>query len=445
MTAGQASSRGGEVRRTALEVSLSIRTILLVAGVVAIAWALASIASVLLVIFVSMFSIAVLSPVVTAMERRLGWSRRLSATVLVLAIVIVLGAVVLVVVQAVVDAVREFSDDLPQIVDEVRRSDLGSFVNGGSDSLDTLAQHTSEITSGVAKVSGGVADVGVSAFGAVTLVFSVIFLTLFGLMDEGRLREWIGRLLYRGERERFLQVTDRIVQTTSRYMLGNLAISVVCGTVYGITAVILDVPYPLALAVIAAILDLIPSIGATIAGVIVAIVAALGRPWSLGRLPDRDRRLPADRELHPAADDHRKGGPDLRLHGARQRARVRSALRAHRRDHRRAARGGAPDRRRGAHCRQESSHRRRGRRRVGGFPPPGHFPGSTRCGQRQTRARLRRRPEASRQRRRPAWQRPGSDARDSPIVNSNERRRKWLRSTTSSSSSSRTRARRTRR
>ena len=47
----------------------------------------------------------------------------------------------------------------------------------------------------------------------------------------------------------------------------------VCGTVYGVTAVILDVPYPLALAVIAGILDLIPSIGATIAGIIVALVA----------------------------------------------------------------------------------------------------------------------------------------------------------------------------
>ena len=127
---------------------MSIRTILLVAGVVAIAWALASIASVLLVIFVSVFSIAVLSPVVTAMERRLGWSRGLCSAVLVLAIVIVLGAVVLVVVQAIVGAVREFSDDLPRIVDEARRSDLGSFINGGSDSLDTLAQHAGEITSG---------------------------------------------------------------------------------------------------------------------------------------------------------------------------------------------------------------------------------------------------------------------------------------------------------
>jgi predicted PurR-regulated permease PerM len=56
-------------------------------------------------------------------------------------------------------------------------------------------------------------------------------------------------------------------------MLGNIAISVVCGTVYGVTAVILGVPYPLALAVIAGILDLIPNIGATIAGVIVGLAA----------------------------------------------------------------------------------------------------------------------------------------------------------------------------
>jgi predicted PurR-regulated permease PerM len=273
MIAAESGSRGGERARTGLEVSVSIRTILLVAGVVAIAWALASIASVLLVIFVSVFSIAVLSPVVTVMERRLGWSRGLCSAVLVLGIVVGIGAVVLVVVQATVGAVRDFSADLPRIVDEARQSDLGSFINGGSNSLDTLSQHAGEITGGVVKVSGGVADVGVSAFGAMTLLFSVLFLTLFGLVDAPRVRDWIGGLLYRGERERFLRVTDRIVQTTSRYMLGNLAISVICGTVYGVTAAILDVPYPLALAVIAGVLDLIPSIGATIAGVIVGIAA----------------------------------------------------------------------------------------------------------------------------------------------------------------------------
>ena len=74
-------------------------------------------------------------------------------------------------------------------------------------------------------------------------------------------------------RARYLDVTDRIIHTTSRYMLGNLAISVVCGTVYGVTAEILGLPYPLALALIGWILDLIPTIGATIAGIVIAIVA----------------------------------------------------------------------------------------------------------------------------------------------------------------------------
>jgi predicted PurR-regulated permease PerM len=272
--AGSSSSRaGGGTGRRNIEISVSIRTILLIAGAVAIAWAVASIANVLLLVFVSVFNVAVLSPVVKAMQRRFGWSGGRCAAVLVLGVVVVIAAVVLVLAQAIAGAVRGFSHDLPQIVGTVRDSDLGAFINGGSGSLDTLRQHASEITHGVGEVSGGVAHIGVSAVGAITLVFSVIFLTLFGLVDEPRVRDWIGGLLYRDARDRYLEVTDRIVQTTSRYMLGNLAISVVCGTVYGITAAILGLPYPLAIAVIAGILDLIPTIGATIAGVITGIVA----------------------------------------------------------------------------------------------------------------------------------------------------------------------------
>ncbi len=268
-----ASEPSTETGRPKVEITISIQTVLLVAGTAAIAWALASIRNALLVILVSVFGVAVLSPVVTFMERRLGWRRGLCAAVLVLGIVIVMGAVVLVLVQAISDTVRGFSSDLPQIVDKVRHSDLGRSINHGSDSLDTLRTHMADITGGVGKLSGGVTHVGVSALGAVTLVFSVIFLTLFGLIDEPHARDWIGGLLYRDKRERFLRVTDQVIHTTSRYMLGNLAISLVCGTVYGVTAVILGLPYPLALAVIAAILDLVPTIGATIAGVLIAFVA----------------------------------------------------------------------------------------------------------------------------------------------------------------------------
>jgi predicted PurR-regulated permease PerM len=259
--------------RRRLDVSISIRTILLVAGLVVVASALASIADILLLLLVSGFSIAVFAPVVSAMERRFGWGRGLASTVLVLGIVICMAAIGLVVVQALSAAVRDFNHDLPSIVDRARHSGLGDLLNSRSGALDTLQNHASDIAGGVGKASGGVAHVGLSALAAVTLVFSVVFLTLFGLIDARHARDWIGGLLYRNDRDRYLQVTDRIVQATSRYMLGNMAISVICGTVYGVTAVILGVPYPLALAVVAGILDLVPNIGATLAGIIVGIVA----------------------------------------------------------------------------------------------------------------------------------------------------------------------------
>jgi predicted PurR-regulated permease PerM len=274
MSAADASLRTDEdPQRRELAVFISIRTILLVGLAVALAWALASVGHVLLLIFVSIFSVAVLSPVVDLMERRLPWSRAVSSTVLVLGIVVLTGVALVILLQPIIDAVRNFNDNLPRLVDEARRSDLGSLINGGSNSLDTLKSHSSEIAGGVAKASGGLADVGVSAFGAVTLVFSVTFLTMFGLIDEPRVRASIGGLLYRDRRERYERLTDRIIRTTSRYMLGNLAISVICATVYGVTAVILGLPDALALALIAGILDIIPNIGSLLAGIIIGIVA----------------------------------------------------------------------------------------------------------------------------------------------------------------------------
>jgi predicted PurR-regulated permease PerM len=169
--------------------------------------------------------------------------------------------------------VRGLSHDLPQITDQARHSSLGHLLDKRSGSLGTLTKHAGDITSGAGRVSRGVAHVGVSAFGAIAVGFSVIFLTLFGLIDEPIVRAWTGGLMQRDTRDRYLRITDRIVHTTSRYMLGNLAISMICGAVYGVTAAILGLPYPLALAVIAGILDLVPSVGATIAGAIVAIVA----------------------------------------------------------------------------------------------------------------------------------------------------------------------------
>ncbi len=71
--------------------------------------------------------------------------------------------------------------------------------------------------------------------------------------------------------ERLGRVWPAIVTAVSRTMLGNIAISVICGTIYGLSAWALGAPAPLALAFIAGFLDLIPMVGATVAGAILVL------------------------------------------------------------------------------------------------------------------------------------------------------------------------------
>jgi len=57
------------------------------------------------------------------------------------------------------------------------------------------------------------------------------------------------------------------------YVLGNVLISVITAVCTFAWLLIFDVPYPLILALLVALLDLIPIVGSTIAGVIVALVS----------------------------------------------------------------------------------------------------------------------------------------------------------------------------
>jgi predicted PurR-regulated permease PerM len=262
-----------DAARSELAVFISIRTILFVGAAVAVAWALRSIGDVLLLVFLAVFNAAVLAPVVDAMDRRLAWSRGVCSTVLVLGLAALIAGTLAILLAPIVDGVRDLSHNAPRLVDEARHTDLGRSIDGGSDAPALLKKHAGDIVNGVKQLSGGVTKVGVSAFGVVTVGVSVVFMTLFLLIDLPGLRSWIGGLLYRDSRVRVEQVTDKIIHSTSRYMLGNLVISLICALTYGITAAILGLPYALALALIAGILDMIPNIGALLAGIIIGIVA----------------------------------------------------------------------------------------------------------------------------------------------------------------------------
>jgi predicted PurR-regulated permease PerM len=92
-----------------------------------------------------------------------------------------------------------------------------------------------------------------------------------------RLDEWkpdliILDVLMPEERRWAERIGDNVLRATGGYVRGNLAISLVAGVASYIVLRILGVPYAETLAVLVAVLDIIPLVGATIGAIIVCIV-----------------------------------------------------------------------------------------------------------------------------------------------------------------------------
>ena len=96
--------------------------------------------------------------------------------------------------------------------------------------------------------------------------FTILFICLFLLTDIANLKRALGSVLMPGEDERWLGVWEQVTESVSRWAIGLIIIATIAGTTQGVTAWLLGSSYAVALGVIAGLLDMIPNIGATIAG-----------------------------------------------------------------------------------------------------------------------------------------------------------------------------------
>jgi predicted PurR-regulated permease PerM len=270
--AAQASGPGTH-RRGPLSISITFRTLLLAATIVFVAWAFVVVRTAILTLFLALFVALVLEPVVTLLERKTRFGRGASSTIVVLGLVAfaILSAILL--IAPFVESIGNFVDNLPAIVQDIRNSSFGSWVDEHSQGPEQVQDSVKSLAQGIGRALGGVVGVGLSAFNIVLSLVSAIFLTLFLLIDMPRLVGAVDSLLDPSGARRLQRIWPSIVTAVSRTMLGNIAISIICGTIYGLTAWALGMPYPLALAFIAGFLDLIPMVGATIAGAILVLVA----------------------------------------------------------------------------------------------------------------------------------------------------------------------------
>jgi predicted PurR-regulated permease PerM len=262
-------------------VDLRPRTILRVLGiviVVAVTLEVIWIARhVLSWVVISLFLALALDPLVNFIQRRGRIGRAAAITVayvLVLLVVVGVGATF---VPKLIDEVNGFVQALPDYVHDLTkgRGRLG-FLERKYHIVEKVRQQVKQ--GGATKVlglSGAAVSITKSVITIVAATVTIVFLTFFMLLEG---RSWVERvfsLLPEASRPRWRRVGHDIYRTVGGYVTGNILISLIAGASITVVLLIMGVPYAVALGLLVAILDLIPLAGATIAGIVVSVIAIL--------------------------------------------------------------------------------------------------------------------------------------------------------------------------
>jgi predicted PurR-regulated permease PerM len=246
--------------------------ILLVTALGALAvWALLQVRLLVIPVLIALILAAAAAPLV-AWLRRKGWSPMLAAWTTLLGGLLVLGGIVTLIVFAVrgqweslVESATEGFDDLLGWVQELPIPIDQQQIDQWRDSIVefvTSAEFGQTALTGVSRATEFVTGL--------ILMLVVLF---FFLKDGDRIWAFFMRP-FRGERlERGRRVGTTSVKVLGGYVRGTAIVAFVDAFFIGLGLVILQVPLALPLAVIVFLTSFIPLVGATLAGILAALVA----------------------------------------------------------------------------------------------------------------------------------------------------------------------------
>ena len=232
--------------------------------------AIGDITSVLVLIGLGLFIAVGLNPVLVFLVHR-GLSRGLAVAVVNSSFAIAAGAFVFVAVPPVSHEVQNLVTNYPRYKAELASGHgwAGSLVAKLHLTSDSKGKSTLDVTS----MAGGVLGAGKLVLSLGVATVSVVVLTLYFLIAlPGVKRLWLS-LVPISRRQRVELLTEEVFDRVGGFMLGNLLTSVVAGVGTYIWLSVFGVPYVLLLAMFVALFDLIPMVGSTIAGLVVAAVS----------------------------------------------------------------------------------------------------------------------------------------------------------------------------
>ena len=249
-----------------------VRTMLVAIGLVVAAYltlrAIVLLAHIETLLVVAAFFAIVLTPAVDLLRRKLHISRGLSTAIVFIAGIAILAGLLYAFISPLVDEGRKFADNFPTYVSDARegRGPAGDLVRRYN--LDErLRDAQASIEDSIASAGGGALKVAGRVLGGVVSGLTVLVLSLMMVLYGPDILKNALSVLHPTKRDRVKAVASDCARALTGYVMGNLLISLIAGTLTFIALTVFGVPFAAVLALWTAFTDLIPLVGATLGAI----------------------------------------------------------------------------------------------------------------------------------------------------------------------------------
>lgn len=254
-----------------IAVKTGIQFLIVAAGILLVMF-LGSIRPILLQLLIALILAMALNPLV---ERLTSWrmSRVWASVTALLVTTLTMTLVIAAIASPLISQSGDLIKNAPGLVDRATANPVVQALDRQFDLVERAHTLARDVPKLIAGSSSPLLHTVTSVLSAFSTLGIVLIVSLFMLIEGPTAWAQLMMLLGRKERNVVDSMAGKILVAISGFVSGNLLISLIAGLVSLALLLILGIPYALALAALVAVFDLIPLVGATLATVVLGLVA----------------------------------------------------------------------------------------------------------------------------------------------------------------------------
>lgn len=243
--------------------------------------AIGNLSTVIIYIVLALFVALGLDPVVRSLERH-KVSRAWGIVIVYFGFAVVLLGVLWLILPPVIQQVVQFVQDLPGTVASFQKTSFYQWIEStfGDVSSNLLSEVTTFVSnpSDLAALGGGLLQVGTTIASVISGIIIIIVLSLYFVATLPIIKNSFYQLAPARNRTTLASITEQITDSIGGYLIGMVILASANAVVAFFLHLILGLPFPALMAVVAFCITLIPLIGSVLYWIIATSVALITSP-----------------------------------------------------------------------------------------------------------------------------------------------------------------------